>query len=162
MIPTMRGRIEMFLQVLPLHLLELSHVLGSVSGVLLILLARSLYRRHDAAFRITQLLLGLGMIFSLLKGFDWESALLLGLFLLIITPCRSLFYRKGSLLHAQFTPGWLISVGPCCWGRSGCCSSPTVRWSMTTPSGSTSRPMAQPPAGCGPWAAWWPCWPWSG
>ncbi len=116
MIPTMRGRIEMFLQVLPLHLLELSHVLGSVSGVLLILLARSLYRRHDAAFRITQLLLGLGMIFSLLKGFDWESALLLGLFLLIITPCRSLFYRKGSLLHAQFTPGWLISVGPCCWG----------------------------------------------
>ncbi|HAU4896418.1 bifunctional lysylphosphatidylglycerol flippase/synthetase MprF [Aeromonas hydrophila] len=111
MIPTMRGRIEMFLQVLPLHLLELSHVLGSVSGVLLILLARSLYRRHDAAFRITQLLLGLGMIFSLLKGFDWESALLLGLFLLIITPCRSLFYRKGSLLHAQFTPGWLISVG---------------------------------------------------
>lgn len=111
MIPTMRGRIEMFLQVLPLHLLELSHVLGSVSGVLLILLARSLYRRHDAAFRITQLLLGLGMIFSLLKGFDWESALLLGLFLLIITPCRSLFYRKGSLLHAQFTLGWLISVG---------------------------------------------------
>ncbi|MGY1511929.1 bifunctional lysylphosphatidylglycerol flippase/synthetase MprF [Aeromonas hydrophila] len=111
MIPTMRGRIEMFLQVLPLHLLELSHVLGSVSGVLLILLARSLYRRHDAAFRITQLLLGLGMIFSLLKGFDWESSLLLGLFLLIITPCRSLFYRKGSLLHAQFTPGWLISVG---------------------------------------------------
>ena len=45
---------EAFLQVLPLHLLELSHVLGSVSGALLILLARSLYRRHDAAFRITQ------------------------------------------------------------------------------------------------------------
>ena len=35
MIPTMRGRIEAFLQVLPLHLLEFSHVLGSVSGVLL-------------------------------------------------------------------------------------------------------------------------------
>ncbi|MFB2865634.1 bifunctional lysylphosphatidylglycerol flippase/synthetase MprF [Aeromonas sp. MdU4] len=111
MIPTMRSRIETLLQVLPLHLLELSHVLGSVSGVLLILLARSLYRRHDAAFRITQLLLLLGMAFSLLKGGDWESALLLGGFLLIMSPCRPLFYRKGSLLHAQFTPGWLISVG---------------------------------------------------
>lgn len=111
MIPTMRSRIEMLLQVLPLHLLELSHVLGSVSGVLLILLARSLYRRHDAAFRISQLLLVLGMTFSLLKGGGWESTLLLGSFLLIMTPCRPLFYRKGSLLHAQFTPGWLISVG---------------------------------------------------
>lgn len=111
MIPTMRSRIETLLQVLPLHLLELSHVLGSVSGVLLILLARSLYRRHDAAFRISQLLLVLGMTFSLLKGGDWESTLLLGSFLLIMTPCRPLFYRKGSLLHAQFTPGWLVSVG---------------------------------------------------
>lgn len=111
MIPTMRSHIEVWLQVLPLHLLELSHVLGSVSGILLILLARSLYRRHDAAFRITQLLLLLGMAFSLLKGGDWESALLLGGFLLIMSPCRPLFYRKGSLLHAQFTPGWLISVG---------------------------------------------------
>ena len=111
MIPTMRSRIETLLQVLPLHLLELSHVLGSVSGVLLILLARSLYRRHDAAFRISQLLLVLGMTFSLLKGGGWESTLLLGSFLLIMTPCRPLFYRKGSLLHAQFTPGWLISVG---------------------------------------------------
>ncbi|MGL6005147.1 bifunctional lysylphosphatidylglycerol flippase/synthetase MprF [Aeromonas sobria] len=111
MIPTMRSRIETLLQVLPLHLLELSHVLGSVSGVLLILLARSLYRRHDAAFRISQLLLVLGMTFSLLKGGGWESTLLLGSFLLIMTPCRPLFYRKGSLLHAQFTPGWLVSVG---------------------------------------------------
>ena len=75
------------------------------------LLARSLYRRHDAAFRITQLLLALGIAFSLLKGGDWESALLLGSFLLIMTPCRSLFYRKGSLLYPQYTLGWLISVG---------------------------------------------------
>ena len=38
-----------------------------------------------AAFRITQLLLALGIAFSLLKGGDWESALLLGSFLLINT-----------------------------------------------------------------------------
>ncbi|MFB2862488.1 bifunctional lysylphosphatidylglycerol flippase/synthetase MprF [Aeromonas sp. MdU4] len=111
MIPTMHSRIDALLEVLPLHLLELSHVLGSVSGVLLILLARSLYRRHDAAFRITQVLLGLGIAFSLFKGMDWESALILSLFLLIITPCRSLFYRKGSLLHDRFTPAWSLSVG---------------------------------------------------
>ena len=111
MIPTMHIRIDALLEVMPLHLLELSHVLGSVSGVLLILLARSLYRRHDAAFRITQALLALGIIFSLFKGVNWESALILGLFLLIITPCRSLFYRKGSLLHNRFTPAWSLSVG---------------------------------------------------
>ncbi|MGY3911172.1 bifunctional lysylphosphatidylglycerol flippase/synthetase MprF [Aeromonas piscicola] len=110
-IPTMHIRIDALLEILPLHLLELSHVLGSVSGVLLILLARSLYRRHDAAFRITQALLGLGIVFSLFRGVDWESALILSLFLLIITPCRSLFYRKGSLLHDRFTPAWSLSVG---------------------------------------------------
>lgn len=111
MIPTMHSRIDTILQVLPLHLLELSHVLGSVSGILLILLARSLYRRHDAAFRITQVLLALGIAFSLFRGVDWESALILAIFLLIITPCRSLFYRKGSLLHDRFTPPWLLSMG---------------------------------------------------
>ena len=65
--------------------------------------------------RITQWLLGLGMLFSLFKGFDWESALLLGASC-SSSPCRPLFYRKGSLLHARFTPSWLMSVGPCCWG----------------------------------------------
>lgn len=111
MVPTMHIRIEALLTLLPLPLLEVAHLLGSVSGVLLLLLARGLYRRYDTAFRITQGLLVAGMLFSLLRGGDWESALLLGGFLLLIAPCEPLFYRKGALLHAPFTPASLLAIG---------------------------------------------------
>lgn len=85
--------------------------MASVSGALLLLLARSLYRRYDAAFQITRLLLLAGMVFSLLKGLDWEEALLLGALLVAMGPCQSLFYRRGSLIHAPFTLGWSLAFG---------------------------------------------------
>ncbi len=93
------------------------------------------------AFRITQWLLGLGMLFSLFKGFDWESALLLGGFLLVITPCRPLFLSQGLPAPRPVHPLLAdVGGGPCCWEPCGCCSSPIGRWSMTPPSGCTSRP----------------------
>ncbi len=109
--PGIPWRLDSLLSVLPLPLLEMSHLLGSISGILLLLLARSLYRRYDAAYRITQALLMAGMVFSMLKGLDWEEATLLGLLQLAMLPCRSLFYRKGSLIHAPFTPGWMLACG---------------------------------------------------
>lgn len=111
MTPGIDSRLDWLLQVLPLPLLEMSHLMGSISGVLLLLLARSLYRRYDSAFRITQLLLLAGILFSLLKGLDWEEALLLGTLFVAMWPCKSLFYRRGSLIHAPFTLGWSLAFG---------------------------------------------------
>ncbi len=109
--PGVDSRLSWLLQILPLPLLEMSHLMASVSGALLLLLARSLYRRYDAAFQITRLLLLAGMGFSLLKGLDWEEALLLGSLLGAMWPCKSLFYRRGSLIHAPFTLGWSLAFG---------------------------------------------------
>lgn len=109
--PGIDSRIDSLLGVLPLPLLELSHLLGSVSGILLLLLARSLYRRYDSAFRITMLLLAAGVVTSLLKGLDWEEASILGLLMVLMWPCRDLFYRRGSLLHAPLSTGWLLASG---------------------------------------------------
>jgi len=109
--PSIDSRLTWLLQVLPLPLLEMSHLMGSISGVLLLLLARSLYRRYDSAFRITQSLLLAGILFSLLKGLDWEEALLLGTLFVAMWPCKSLFYRRGSLIHAPFTLGWSLAFG---------------------------------------------------
>lgn len=109
--PTMKVRVENVLEILPLPLIEISHIFGGVCGVLLILLARSLYRRYDSAFRVAQGLLAIGVIASLTKGGEWEPAIVLALFFIMIMPCRALFYRKGSLLHTPFTPSWLLSVG---------------------------------------------------
>lgn len=109
--PGIASRIDQLLAVLPLPLLELSHLLGSVSGVLLLLLARSLYRRYDSAFRITLVLLGAGVLASLLKGLDWEEAAILTVLILLMWPCRDLFYRRGSLWHAPLSAGWLLACG---------------------------------------------------
>ena len=107
--PGIESRLNWLHEVLPLPLLELSHLMGSISGVLLLLLARSLYRRYDSAFRVTQLLLLCGILFSLLKGLDWEEASLLSVLFVLFWPCRSLFYRRGSLINAPFSVGWCVA-----------------------------------------------------
>lgn len=107
--PEVKSRIDWLLQILPLPLLELSHLMGSISGVLLLLLARSLYRRYDSAFRITQVLLLAGILFSLMKGADWEEASFLCLLFVGILPCKDAFYRRGSLIHTPFTSSWFLA-----------------------------------------------------
>lgn len=108
--PAAEGRLDWLAHVIPLSLLELSHFAGSVIGMGLLLLAQSLQRRLDAAWVVTVLLLGAGSVSALLKGADYEEALLLALLLLALLPCRRHFYRKASLFEERFTPGWLAAV----------------------------------------------------
>ena len=109
-LPATEGRLEMLRDLLPLPAIELSHFLGSLSGAGLILLARGLQRRLDAAYHLTLVLLGAGILFSLLKGLDYEEAIALGVMLLALLPCRGQFYRRASLLTHSFTGGWMALV----------------------------------------------------
>lgn len=95
---------------LPLAVLELSHFLGSLVGLGLLLLANALERRLDAAYHLTLGLLLAGTGLALLKGFEIaEAAVLLALFAALL-PCRSHFYRRASLIEERFTPGWTAAV----------------------------------------------------
>src|SRR5207237_909472 len=47
---------------------------------------------------------------SLLKGFDWEEALVLSLMLATLLPCRPHFYRRASLLAQRFSAGWISAI----------------------------------------------------
>ena len=94
----------------PLPVIELSHFLGSLVGIWLLILARGLQRRLDAAYHIALLLLLAGMVFSILKGFDYEEAIILGLTLVAMLPARKEFYRKASLFHQKFTAGWVVAI----------------------------------------------------
>ena len=71
------GRLKWLEYFLPLPVLEISHFLGSLTGMGLLLLARGLQRRLDAAYVLTLVLLGAGAVFSLLKGLDYEEAIVL-------------------------------------------------------------------------------------
>ena len=108
--PAMHGRLGWLQTFLPLPVIEASHFFGSLVGVGLLLLARGLQRRLDAAYLGTVVLLTAGIVFSLLKGLDYEEATILSLMLLALLPCRSHFYRRASILDESFTAGWTAAI----------------------------------------------------
>jgi phosphatidylglycerol lysyltransferase len=109
-LPAIPHRLEYLKDILPLPFLEISHFLGSLAGMGLLLLARGLQRRIDAAYLLTIVLLCFGIVTSLLKGFDYEEAAILLLLLIALLPCRRFFFRHTSLLSESFTPGWLAAI----------------------------------------------------
>ncbi|MBE0618132.1 MAG: bifunctional lysylphosphatidylglycerol flippase/synthetase MprF, partial [Proteobacteria bacterium] len=117
--PALPHRLAWLARFVPLPLLEASHFLASVAGAALLVLARSLRRRLDAAYYLTATLLGLGIVASLLKGLDWEEALLLAVVLGALLPNRRQFHRRASLLAEPFSTGWttaaLVVLGASLW-----------------------------------------------
>ncbi|MCC6764733.1 MAG: bifunctional lysylphosphatidylglycerol flippase/synthetase MprF [Deltaproteobacteria bacterium] len=108
--PAIHGRLGWLQTFLPLPVLETSHFFGSLTGVGLLLLARGLQHRLDAAYLGTVALLAVGIVFSLLKGFDYEEAIILTVMLAALLPCRKHFYRRASLLDESFTAGWSLAI----------------------------------------------------
>lgn len=96
--------------VLPLAIVETAHVANGLVGTGLLLVAYGLFRRLDGAWVAACLLLAAGIATSLLKGVDWEEALLLAVVLVIFLPCRRSFYRRTPLLAQPLGPGWIAAV----------------------------------------------------
>lgn len=118
-LPALPGRFRDISRIVPMPFVEASHLAASIIGAILILLASGLYRRLDGAFWLTRLLLVAGAGFSLLKGLDFEEALVLLLIAALLQSCRAAFYRKTSLTSAILTPGWIatlcVAVGVSIW-----------------------------------------------
>lgn len=104
--PAVGWRLKIVDIFLPLPVIELSHFLGSLTGVGLLILSRSIYRRIDAAYFFAAGLLAFGIIFSLLKGFDYEEAIILTIILGTLLPCRKYFYRKSYVGTRGYTFQW--------------------------------------------------------
>jgi phosphatidylglycerol lysyltransferase len=109
-LPLNRVRLEWLSSIFPLHFIEGSHFLSSIIGMFLILVARGLQQRLSAAYYITAALMGVGVIFSLMKGFRYEEAILLAVMLAALLPARREFYRKASIFEQRFSPGWTIAI----------------------------------------------------
>jgi phosphatidylglycerol lysyltransferase len=108
--PAVAGRLAWLDSVLPLGVIEVSHFVGSVVGVALLILARGLRRRLDAAYHLVIVALGVGIAASLLKGGDYEEALLLTAVLGLVLPSRRHFYRHAALTTEPWSPGWTVAV----------------------------------------------------
>jgi phosphatidylglycerol lysyltransferase len=109
-LPLVHGRLVFLMDIFPLHVVEISHFLGSLTGVGLILLARALQRRVNAAYYLVMGLTGAGIALSLLKGLKYEEAFLLAVVFVVLLPARREFYRKASIVEERFTPRWVAAV----------------------------------------------------
>jgi phosphatidylglycerol lysyltransferase len=108
--PSVDARIRVLQRLLPLAIVEGSHLIGSVVGLALVVLASALRRRVRMAYHIALVLLVAGIAASLLKGLDVEEALVLALVAGVLFAGRAAFYRPASILAERFTPVWVVSI----------------------------------------------------
>lgn len=110
-LPTQGDRTSFLHDILPLPFAEASHLLASVVGLLLIILARGLYRRIALARVVSIVLLLAGAAFSILRGLDWEEATILSVVAGLLFFYGSAFYRKGDWRAFRPNPTWLALMG---------------------------------------------------
>jgi phosphatidylglycerol lysyltransferase len=79
-------------------------------GLALLLLARGLQLRLNAAWALTLAFLGAGAVLSLAKGFDFEEAFALAAVAAALAVSRTHFRRKSSLWDQRFSPQWLAAI----------------------------------------------------
>jgi phosphatidylglycerol lysyltransferase len=108
--PALGSRLDLLRNFVPLPILELSHLLGSAVGVGLLVIAHGLYRRLDAAWWLTIWLLCAGILLSLLKGFDYEEATVLGVVVIVLVSARGRFRRRASLIEQHYSGPWIIAL----------------------------------------------------
>lgn len=109
--PPIPFRIGLIKNVVPLPVLEIAHFLASLIGTGLIFLARGLQRRLETAYRLTLMFLAGGILLSLVKGIDYEEALLLAVLLgALLLVGRGNFYRRRSLAGQSFSPFWIAAI----------------------------------------------------
>ncbi len=107
-------RLESVRRWLPLFVVESSHLIGSIIGVALLLVARGLLRRLSAAWLLAEILLLAGAAALLLKGLDWDEALVLVGMALVLYVFRASFYRGGPVSALRVSPGWLAMALSAC------------------------------------------------
>jgi phosphatidylglycerol lysyltransferase len=105
--PGIAERMRLLRESLPMTLLESSHVATGIIGLLLLVLARGLMKGYRDAYRATIFLLLAGAAGSLLKGLDFEEAIILTLtaaFLWTHARLFSLPSRSGGTTVAILVP----------------------------------------------------------
>jgi phosphatidylglycerol lysyltransferase len=108
--PSEPYRFMRLLEITPVLLIEVSHFLSSIVGLVLILLAFGLRARLDAAWAATMAALLIAAPLALLKGFNWEEATALVTLFVLLAPFRGAFPRSARLTRMEITPGWLLSA----------------------------------------------------
>lgn len=109
-LPAEPTRLGILRDILPLSFIEASHLAGSVTGLLLIVIARGLYRKLYRAWAIAMALMVLGLAVSLAKGLDWKEALSMLATCLVLGSFRSAFYRVEGASVFRLNGPWFVTI----------------------------------------------------
>lgn len=94
--PALHDRLLVLQQYLPLGVMHGGHLSAAVSGFLLLVLAQHLWRRKKAAWWLALILLVVTFFSHLLKGLDYEEAIVSGLLLLGLWLMRRSFHARSD------------------------------------------------------------------
>ena len=109
-LPAEATRLHWLRGVVPLPVLEISHLLGSLLGLGLLILAQALYRRVRLAWLLATAMLAAAAAASLLKGLDFEEATLALGVLVILWLGRSAFSREAAVASHVLSPPSLAAI----------------------------------------------------
>jgi phosphatidylglycerol lysyltransferase len=108
--PSAPDRFVALISIAPAILVEISHFISSILGVVLVMLAFGLRSRLDAAWSGAMVVALAAAVLAILKGFNWEESVALLVFIALLAPFHEAFPRKARLSRAEITPAWLASA----------------------------------------------------
>ena len=108
--PSIPTRFRLLLDFEPAILIEISHFISSVVGLILVMLAFGLRARLGGAWAATIITLLVGAPLSLVKGFVWEETVAMVALAALLAPFGHAFPRHARLNRMEITPGWLASA----------------------------------------------------
>jgi phosphatidylglycerol lysyltransferase len=108
-IPAMHNRLIIIRDIFPMEVLHGSRLAAALAGFALFLLASSLWRRKRTAWMLTNLILAFSIVTNLVKGLDYEEALLcagLIILLLILRPNYHADSDRPSVRQGLIVLAW--------------------------------------------------------
>src|SRR5687767_8008461 len=108
--PASAQAIDMLALRVPLPLVEASHFLGSITGFAMILIARGLLHRLDAAWWASFVLAIIAAVLAMPKGLALTQSFYLATLAVLLYLSRAQFDRRSALFSHPLRGVWLISV----------------------------------------------------
>lgn len=108
--PGVAERLRAVTTVAPIFVIEFSHFVASLIGLLLMLLGSGLWGRRQGAFWAAFGLLIAGAVFSLTKGLEYEEAVLLAAFAGLLFAARKAFDRPSRMFTARVGGVWIAAA----------------------------------------------------
>jgi len=101
----------------PLPLVEASHFIGSVAGFAMLVIARGLFHRLDAAWWAAFLLALIAAVLAMPKGIAVSEGAYLTVLAFLLLASRRHFERRSALFSQALGGAWILSIA---WVLAAC------------------------------------------